>query len=102
MSGTTKIKFLRCIKANFELYFWSSAIIGLYFMNSSGPSLCIFDWVGFGWCPGCGIGHAMHAALHLDFKTSFAEHPFGIPALLIIANRIRQLFLKPTLLYEQQ
>lgn len=102
MQASTKIKFLRYIKANFELYFWLSALVALYFMNVRSESLCLFRFAGFNWCPGCGLGHALNAALHFNFASSFNEHPFGIPALLIIVNRIKHLLLKPTLLYEQQ
>ncbi len=102
MQAFTKIKYLRHLKANFELYFWLLALVILYFMPLTGESLCLFRFAGIDWCPGCGLGHALQAAMHLNFATSFDEHPFGIPALLIIANRIVQLIFKPKLLYEQQ
>ena len=90
------------IRSHLELGFWLLSIVALFFLNNGGPSLCLFRFAGIDWCPGCGLGHAIHAALHLDFATSFHEHPFGIPALLIIAHRIIQLISKPKLHYEQQ
>lgn len=95
-------KYLPFIKSNFELAFWILALVALYFGNVDAQSLCFFRFLGVGWCPGCGLGHSIHASLHLDFATSFSEHPLGIPALLIIAHRIKQLVSKPTLRYEQQ
>lgn len=95
-------KYLLHIKANFELGFWLLALVTLYFLNVDAASLCMFRFVGINWCPGCGLGHAMHAAMHLDLLASFREHIFGIPALLIIAHRIKQLVSKPKLQYEQQ
>ena len=94
-------KYLLFLKSNFELAFWLLAIIGLFFLDTNGQSLCMVRFLGIAWCPGCGLGHAMNAALHFDVVTSFKEHPFGIPALLIIAHRIKALISKPTLHYEQ-
>jgi hypothetical protein len=59
--------------------------------ETAGPSLCLLRFIGFDHCPGCGIGHAIHFALHLQFAASLQEHIFGIPAVLIIAYRIKQL-----------
>ncbi len=78
---------------NIELSSWSFALIALFFLpeNKSESSLCIFSALGFGKCPGCGIGHAMHYAMKLDFVQSFNHHPLGILAVIIIFNRVRQL-----------
>ncbi len=88
---------------NLELYFWSIAIILLFFMNAdSDVSLCFFHWLGFTWCPGCGIGHAISSALHFQFSRSLQQHPLGIIAVLIIFNRIRQLIFHQNNLYHEQ
>jgi hypothetical protein len=60
---------------------WLSSLFFLYFMDPGGPSLCIFKFAGMDACPGCGLGHSMHAALHLDFAKSFDEHVLGLPAI---------------------
>lgn len=80
-----------------ELIFWITAMILLFFMNtnSSSDSLCFFHWIGISHCPGCGIGHSIHAALHLQFAESFRQHPFGIAAVFIIFHRIKQLSFPP-------
>lgn len=81
----------------FESICWISALIILFFMshdNDADASLCMFRIIGFNSCPGCGLGHAIHDALHLRFGLSFKEHWLGIPAILIIFQRIYQLTLK--------
>lgn len=48
--------------------------------------------MGFTWCPGCGIGHAIAWLLHGDVKNSLHAHWLGIPALILIVYRIIVLF----------
>lgn len=84
------------LQKNIELCFWVTAIILLFFMQAEeGNSLCFFHWIGINSCPGCGIGHSIHSALHLKFAASIHQHPLGIISVLIIFNRIRQLFSHP-------
>lgn len=59
-----------------------------------GYSLCPSVFFGLGKCIGCGIGHAIHDALHLRLTSSFQHHPMGIFAIIIIFIRIKQL-IKP-------
>jgi hypothetical protein len=75
----------------FELLFWSTALVLLFFMkvDTTAPSLCIFRCLNIDHCPGCGLGHAIHEALHLQLSSSFHYHPLGIVAVLIILNRIK-------------
>jgi len=82
------------VRKQFELLFWITGVLLLFFMEAgtAQPSLCLFRFAGFDSCPGCGLGHSMHHALHLRFTQSFHEHLFGIPALGIIFFRIKQLF----------
>ena len=81
------------IRQHFELLFWVGSLIILFFLpvQKTEASLCVFSWLGFGHCPGCGIGHSMHDALHMHFASSFRHHPMGIIGVLIIFNRIKQL-----------
>ena len=85
------------IKKNFELLFWVTALVLLFTMvpSSSHFTLCPLANLGFSFCPGCGIGHAVHHAMWLRFTASFAAHPLGIFALIIILFRIIKLILKP-------
>jgi hypothetical protein len=81
------------IAGNFEMLFWASALVALFFMPAAhaGPTFCPLHWLGFKYCPGCGIGHAIHYALHFEWKKSFQSHPAGIPGVIIILLRVKQL-----------
>ncbi len=91
---------LKWIRNHSELLFWVSALVTLFFLNESKSetSLCVFSLLGVGHCPGCGIGHSIHYALHFKFAASFHHHPLGIFGVLVIFNRIKQLIypVKPT------
>ncbi|MEO6721091.1 MAG: DUF2752 domain-containing protein [Ferruginibacter sp.] len=96
-------KIFYLVKTRLELLCWSAALILLFLMpvNIGEQSLCVFRFIGFNSCPGCGLGHAIHSVLHLQFGQSFHEHIFGIPAVLIILNRIKHLsFSKKIIAYE--
>lgn len=67
-----------------ESIIWLSVLSVLYFMEEGGPSLCLFKLAGFGSCPGCGIGHAIHYALHLQFRQSLGAHMMGVPATVLL------------------
>lgn len=72
-----------------EIVIWSLGLVMLYFLGDrTGPSLCLFKWLGVEHCWGCGLGHAVHDALHLDFAGSFDYHPLGIPVLAVLLIRI--------------
>ena len=74
----------------FELMVWVSAIILLAFADPHQHhfSLCPLENMGFTWCPGCGLGRSISFIFQGDFQASFNHHWFGIPALLILLNRI--------------
>lgn len=76
-----------------ESIVWLSALLLLYFMEDGGPSLCLFKLAGFASCPGCGIGRAIHHALHGEPGLSFAAHWMGLPATgLLLWAAARPLF----------
>ncbi|MFV0605804.1 MAG: DUF2752 domain-containing protein [Niabella sp.] len=77
---------LSFLKKYRETIVWASALVLLFFMDPGGHSgsLCILKNIGVNWCPGCGLGHAIHYALHLNFTQSVQEHILGIPATVII------------------
>jgi hypothetical protein len=74
----------------FEEIFWTSALVILFFMDTSGEefSFCLFKMIGFKSCPGCGLGHSIHYALHLDFPKSFAGNAIGIPVTLLLIIKV--------------
>lgn len=91
VSATKKLQ--RIFNRHFEQFCWIAALLLLFLMKEEAgtPSLCFFRWLGIQSCPGCGIGHAIRDALHLQLTSSFHHHPLGIPAVIIILNRIKQL-----------
>ena len=95
---------LQWTKQHIELLFWFVSIVLLFFLKPAEPqtSLCMFRWIGFEHCPGCGLGHSIHHALHASFTQSYNEHLMGLPALVIIFHRITQLvYPKKTTIYEK-
>jgi hypothetical protein len=80
----------RAMPRYFEEIFWTSALAVLFFMDTSseGYSFCLFKLMGFKSCIGCGLGHSIHYALHLDFPKSFTENPIGIPVSLLLIIKI--------------
>ena len=82
-------------KRYLEQFIWILALFILYGIDVEKDqiSLCFFKFMGFGSCPGCGIGHAIHYALHLDFQKSFQEHWLGIPAAILLIIQIVKPFI---------
>jgi hypothetical protein len=75
-----------------EALFWTAALVLLTWAPlGESVSLCPLDRIGFPWCPGCGIGHAMGHALRGQWAASWQSHPLGIPVLLILLQRIAHL-----------
>lgn len=79
---------MKQLKKYSEAIIWTGALIALFFMDVNHSSLCMFRAMGITWCPGCGLGHAMHYALHLNFVKSFNEHFLGVPAVIILMYQI--------------
>lgn len=96
------IEIVRWLRSHLELLFWVIALFILFFLpeNTTDTSLCIFSLFGFGHCPGCGIGHALHYALHLQLALSVHHHPMGIIGVLVIFMRIKQLLFTKKYTYE--
>jgi hypothetical protein len=88
---------VKTIQTYQESIIWSVALLLLFFMdaNASAVSFCIPSMLGFQYCPGCGIGHAIHHALHLKFAQSFQEHWLGLPATIGILYLIIKPFISP-------
>jgi hypothetical protein len=83
------LSFFRFI--NLEAAVWICGLIFLMILpTGSEPhfSLCPFKNIGISFCPGCGLGKSIHCLFILDFKSSFAAHPLGLFALIIITGRI--------------
>jgi len=72
-----------------EASVWLLGLLLLYlYPFKSASSLCLYQLLGFDSCPGCGLGRAVHYALHGDMTTSMQFHILGIPTLIILIFRI--------------
>ena len=80
-------------RANLELYIWIAALLLLAFLNSDSNqvSLCPLKFLGFHYCPGCGLGRSISLLLRGKFVESFAMHPLGCLAVAMIGYRIVQM-----------
>ena len=81
----------------FEQIIWTTALVLLFFMDGGGEStaVCVFRFAGFNSCWGCGIGHAIHDVLHLNFIESLSAHIMGIPATMGILFMIFKPIISP-------
>ena len=76
---------------------WSGGLLLLGCMNPTAEqhfSLCVFKWMGFSFCPGCGLGHSISWLFRGQVMQSFQTHPLGIFALAILLHRIYMLIFK--------
>ncbi|GAB5520997.1 MAG: hypothetical protein RhofKO_32480 [Rhodothermales bacterium] len=74
-----------------EALIWTAGLIALACTNPNAPGLfdlCVFKWLGFSGCPGCGLGHAIAHLFRGEWLASWQAHPLGVPALLVLVGRI--------------
>lgn len=75
----------------FEAAIWTVALLYLAFINDPATahfSICPFHILGFGFCPGCGLGNSVSYILHGEILKSFSVHPLGLFALIVLITRI--------------
>ncbi|MDZ7680256.1 MAG: DUF2752 domain-containing protein [Fodinibius sp.] len=60
----------------------------------SGPSLCLFDQLGFSYCPGEGLGHAIAYTFRGQFFNALQANMLGPLAIAILGGRIIRLIRK--------
>lgn len=83
---------IRILWQHRELFFWIAALVMLYTADMhSDFTLCVPSNLGYKNCPGCGLGHAITAAMHGEFIRSWHYHMLGIPALVILLLHIGKL-----------
>jgi hypothetical protein len=81
-------------KIPWELLFWIFGIVGIFFIDpfaSEHHTICPIGYLGFSWCPGCGLGRAMKLLLLGEWSSSFSIHPLAGFAWIIIFLRILKL-----------
>ena len=74
-----------------EAAIWGGALMYLAFINDptiAHFSICPFHILGFGFCPGCGLGNSVSYILHGEILKSFSAHPLGLFALIVLITRI--------------
>jgi hypothetical protein len=76
-----------------EAFIWTAGLLYLAVFNFhiSGFTICPIRLLGFGHCPGCGLGLSIHYLFRFSFIQSINAHPLGIIALPIIIFRIYSL-----------
>lgn len=73
---------------------WVTGLVALAFLNPAGPhffSLCPFSWFSEDFCMGCGLGHAVAYLFQGQVQASWQAHPLGLPAVVLLSWRIREL-----------
>lgn len=78
----------KTLKSHREAAFWAIALVLLAWQPFGSTSLCGVHWLGFTYCPGCGIGTSIAHVLQGNFSAAWQAHYFGIPAVLIILARV--------------
>lgn len=56
--------------------------------TSDAQTWCLLERTGFSYCPGEGLGRSIALAFRGDIWASFAMHPAGVAAILILSGRI--------------
>ncbi|MEO1022039.1 MAG: DUF2752 domain-containing protein [Bacteroidota bacterium] len=69
---------------------FSGALVAFAFMNPDvqSTSFCFFDWIGFPFCPGEGLGHSIAFLLDGHITESFEAHLLGPFAVGVLSARI--------------
>jgi len=74
---------------------WAAGLAFLAAHGAAEPgarSLCLLRNLGVDACPGCGLGRSIAHLFAGRFAESFAAHPLGAAAVLILVARIAYLF----------
>ena len=77
------------------LFFTVTVTVVAYIFSGYHGMRCFFyEMTGF-YCPGCGSGRALYAALHGDWKNAFTHNvlflPLGLPAVLVFLHELIRL-----------
>ncbi len=86
-----------CFKNYFEAAAFSIGLILLALMDpaaANGPSLCLFDQLGFFFCPGDGLGHSISYTFRGDLVNAMQSNILGPFAIFILSGRIMYLLYK--------
>jgi hypothetical protein len=85
-------------RAHLEGFFWMAALLVLALhspLDQGHSSLCLAKNLDIGFCPGCGLGTSISWLFRGNLSQSFASHPLGLPAVIILIYRIYTIFKSP-------
>jgi hypothetical protein len=76
-----------------EALIWSAGLLILAIYNPGQPhfAICLFQFLGFDFCPGCGLGRSVSLFFHGEILQSLKVHPLGIFATIVLSFRIVKL-----------
>lgn len=91
-----KAMVIHIFKAYFEILAFTAGLLLLAFMNphSNGATLCLFERMGFSFCPGEGLGHSIAFLFRGEIYKSLEANFLGVFAIIILGGRIIQLLIK--------
>lgn len=85
----SKITYL--FKNYFEAAVFSTGLLLMAFMNPEstiGPDLCLFEQLGFSFCPGDGLGHSIAYTFRGDIYKALQANIIGPFSIIILGLRI--------------
>lgn len=85
----SKIHYL--FKNYFEAAVFSVGLLLLAFMEPGaviGPNLCLFEQLGFSFCPGNGLGHSIAYTFRGEVYNALQANALGPLAIIILGARI--------------
>lgn len=86
---------------------WLAFLVGLLLMATMSPydqghSLCFFEWIGFEYCLGDGLGHSIAFLFDGDLKSSLEANFMGPLAVLVLSGRIVAIWIRLYSNYKDQ
>lgn len=88
------------IRKHLEWVVFTVGLIALAAMSpdTDGTSFCLFDFFGFPYCPGEGLGHSISYTFRGDLSSAFEENIAGPIAVVVLTLRIMYLVNKNVIL----
>ena len=77
-----------------EAWLWMAGLFALALHDphtGTHFALCPLHYLGFDFCPGCGLGRSISYLMHGEVVNALSMHPLGLFALIILTYRIVQL-----------
>ena len=78
-----------------EAAMWVCGLLAVAIADPTAPALletCLFKAVGFPYCPGCGLGHAVAYLARGEILLSFQSHAFAPIIVGVLLHRVFVLY----------